>query len=606
MQSCTTDFEKAVWLHDWILDHADYDYSYSYCSAEGVLARGIGTCESYHKAYVMLLNKAGIATGRITGNGHVWTAVRMDGKWYQVDSTWDDMGAQYKGTYYEHMYFGLSDYIMGLVHSDHTSAVSGYESTSLENNYFIKTGMITQWSEPFVELVEQNIANGKTEFLLPVTSSMPNNFKNVIYNLVAYQLSTQNWSSKKVSASYKDDIITVKVQADLGELSSLTIIPPAKVLYKKGDAIDTTGLTVTANYINGSRLLHEDEYRIEGFDTNTAGTRTAIITYGGKNATFQYTVQDGQTSGNIYNGIDYSAVFDSTYYLSKYSDLKQAFGEDSSKALKHFVNVGMAEGRQARESFNVYTYMNRYADLKNAYGDDLKSYYLHYIRAGISEGRDGSGENGGSNPPPPAGSTTIYDGVDYSPVYDYNYYLAVYPDLKSAFHNNENAALQHFVNAGMAEGRQARESFNVYTYMNRYADLKNAYGNDLKSYYLHYIRIGITEGRDGSGESVGGNPTPPASSVTIYDGVDYSPLYDYNYYLAAYLDLKNAFHNNENSALQHFVNSGMQEGRQGKETFNVYTYMNRYVDLRNAFGNDLKKYYLHYMSNGLKEGRVGN
>ena len=92
---CTTDFEKALWLHDWIIDHANYDYSYTYCAPEGVLARGKGPCESYHSAYCMLLNKVGIASGRIEGNGHVWTAVKMDGEWYQIDSTWDDMGDDY-------------------------------------------------------------------------------------------------------------------------------------------------------------------------------------------------------------------------------------------------------------------------------------------------------------------------------------------------------------------------------------------------------------------------------------------------------------------------------------------------------------------------------
>ena len=610
MQSCTTDFEKALWLHDWILDHADYDYTYSYCSAEGVLARGKGTCEAYHRAYVMLLNKAGIATGRIEGNGHVWTAVRMDGKWYQVDSTWDDMGEQYKGSYYEHMYFGITDYITGLVHSDHTAAKPGYESTSLENNYFIKTGEITRWSDPFVALVNQNIASGSTEFSLPVTDSMPNNFKNVIYNLVAYQLSNQSWGNVELSASYKDNTITCKTGASLGELSSLTVTPPVKVLYQKGEAVDKTGLTVTANYVNGSKILREDEYRIEGFDTNTVGTRTATIIFGGKSAAFQYTVQEQQGLSNVYNGIDYSAVFDYTYYLSKYTDLKQAFGGDHSKALAHFVNTGMSEGRHAKESFNVYTYMNRYADLKNAYGDDLKSYYMHYINAGINEGRDGSGEisEGNPTPAPPTGSSAIYEGVDYSSVYDYNYYLASYADLKSAFSNNEKAALQHFVNTGMSEGRHAKESFNVYAYMNRYADLKTAFGNDLKKYYMHYINAGINEGRDGRGEAGGSTPTPtpPTSSATIYEGVDYASVYDYNYYLANYADLKSAFSNNDNAALQHFVNAGMSEGRQGKESFNVYAYMNRYADLRNAFGNNLKNYYLHYMNSGLQEGRVGN
>lgn len=208
---CTTDFEKALWMHDWMLDNADYDYSYKYCSAEGILARGMGTCEAYHRTYVKLLNKVGIQTGRITGNGHVWTAVKMDGEWYQVDSTWDDGGEANKGTFYEHMYFGLNDSIMGLVHSDHSSAVPGYESTSLENNYFIKTGQITQWSDPFVDEIKKNIADGKTEFELSVTNSMPAAYKNVIYNLVAYQLSQQTWDNTKIAVSYANDTLSCKL-----------------------------------------------------------------------------------------------------------------------------------------------------------------------------------------------------------------------------------------------------------------------------------------------------------------------------------------------------------------------------------------------------------
>lgn len=209
---CSTEFEKALWLHDWIIDHADYDFSYSYCSAEGVLARGEGTCESYHEAYVKLLNKVGIQTGRMVGNGHVWTAVKMDGQWYHIDSTWDDKGDSYKDTFYEHMYFGLTDDIISLVHDEHTAAIPGYEATALENNYFIKTGEITQWSDPFVETIRQNIAAGQTAFILPVSNSMPDSYKNVIYNLVAYQLSTEDWNSKEVEVSYSDNQLLCNVK----------------------------------------------------------------------------------------------------------------------------------------------------------------------------------------------------------------------------------------------------------------------------------------------------------------------------------------------------------------------------------------------------------
>lgn len=300
LKECSTEFEKALWLHDWIIDHAEYDNTYSYCSAEGVLARGTGTCESYHRAYVMLLNKVGIQTGRITGNGHVWTAVKMDGKWYQVDSTWDDMGEKLKGTYYEHIYFGLTDYITGLVHSDHKSSVAGYESTSLENNYFIRTGKIEQWSGQFADPIKKQLEQGNEEFTLSVTDSMPDNYKNVIYNLVAYQLSAQDWNGKKIAVSYTNNALIVKSDNSNDELLSLGIVPPSKKIYEKGEAVDTTGLKITAVYLGGTKIkvLDSNEYRIEGFNTNTVGNHTATVTYGGKSASFTYTVKEKQDSGN--------------------------------------------------------------------------------------------------------------------------------------------------------------------------------------------------------------------------------------------------------------------------------------------------------------------
>ena len=52
--------------------------------------------------------------------------------------------------------------------------------------------------------------------------------------------------------------------------------------------------------------------------------------------------------------------------------------------------------------------------------------------------------------------TTVYDGVDYAAVYDYDYYHSHYPDLQDAFGDNDVAFLEHFVLCGMAEGRQAQ------------------------------------------------------------------------------------------------------------------------------------------------------
>lgn len=84
---------------------------------------------------------------------------------------------------------------------------------------------------------------------------------------------------------------------------------------------------------------------------------------------------------------------------------------------------------------------------------------------------------------------------------------------------------------------------------------------------------------------------------------DYALVFDAQYYYRNYADLRIAFGNDKNKLLNHFINYGMKEGRQGIDTFNVRVYQANNADLRKAFGNDLKKYYEHYIKYGYKEGR---
>ena len=92
-------------------------------------------------------------------------------------------------------------------------------------------------------------------------------------------------------------------------------------------------------------------------------------------------------------------------------------------------------------------------------------------------------------------STTVYNGIDYSPVYNYSYYKQKYSDLQKAFKNDKTAYFKHFCTYGMKEGRQAIATFNVQKYRSYYADLRKAFGNDLPAYYKHYIQYGKKEGR---------------------------------------------------------------------------------------------------------------
>lgn len=357
--------------------------------------------------------------------------------------------------------------------------------------------------------------------------------------------------------------------------------------------------SMLTNQLNASSLSKYGKIWLANYTTKSS--------YNGEYAAWQYSSQ-GRVSGidgyvdcdfwygesdTIYQGVDYSKIYNYEYYISQNVDLKQAFGNDRRKAIEHFVNAGMTEGRQAKQDFNVYTYKNRYADLRKTFGSDLKSYYMHYMYSGEKEGRDGSGTSKLINP------ITEYKGVDYSAIYDYSYYIEKYPDIRNALGNDDVAVLKHFVEAGMIEGRQGNNIFNVYTYKNRYSDLRVAFQNNLKSYYLHYVNNGRKEGRSGNGNSAIINP------ITVYEGIDYSLVYNYTYYINKYADIKRVYGDNDVVVLEHFVKSGMNEGRQGNAEFNVQVYKNKYVDLQIAYGNDLKKYYMHYIKTGKNEGRLG-
>lgn len=157
-----SEYDMALWLHDWTLDQLEYDRNLNWCSAESGLTRHQGTSESYQRIYSKLLDAAGIANGRITGNGHTWNAVKIDGKWCQMDLTWDDTSDNWYGDLDQrHLYFGLTDELMAIAHSDHTANYQkddyAYRSTDLSNNYFVRNGRAEEWAEKYADRVQQHL-----------------------------------------------------------------------------------------------------------------------------------------------------------------------------------------------------------------------------------------------------------------------------------------------------------------------------------------------------------------------------------------------------------------------------------------------------------------
>ena len=176
---CSSDYDRALALHDWLVTHTAYDNSYTHYGSEGVLFHGTGVCNAYTLTYSRLLSAVGVssmtvsgtATDRNTGNtgGHAWTLVKLDGVWYHVDTTWDDPIPDGRE---RHTYFCLTDAQMAVDHSWDTSAypaangsaittAAAVATLSLEDEAEDEASVMSLEDEEAVETNEDSDDHGK-------------------------------------------------------------------------------------------------------------------------------------------------------------------------------------------------------------------------------------------------------------------------------------------------------------------------------------------------------------------------------------------------------------------------------------------------------------
>lgn len=298
------DYDRALWLNDWLVENTKYDSSLTYCSAEGVFNRGLGTCEGYHEAYTMLLNKAGIETRRVDdfGDAHVWTGIKLNGNWYNVDTTWNDTGDYTRNDLdLQRLYFALPSGIIQKVHPKWDGQYSiqypdraTFDANSFVDNYFIHSGEIAQYVSPYTAesgsySVKSKLASKVTSFDLPVEkSSWPDNYKNVIYSLVAYQLGTQNWGDGiKVNVGYSDGSLHFQATYD-GSIPSVSLTD-AVVMDLDNQTYSGSALTPKPTVVLGGKTLVEGtDYQLSYENNVNASvldkTKPAAVIIQGKGA----------------------------------------------------------------------------------------------------------------------------------------------------------------------------------------------------------------------------------------------------------------------------------------------------------------------------------
>ncbi len=117
LESCTP-FERALRVHDALALSVSYghekDRPIQYNTIEGPLAMGKGVCGGMARAYVYLMNLAGVFCIEVHGDIiqsdgspalHAWNIIHVDGCCHHVDLTWNDND----DAYLSHAYFAVSD-----------------------------------------------------------------------------------------------------------------------------------------------------------------------------------------------------------------------------------------------------------------------------------------------------------------------------------------------------------------------------------------------------------------------------------------------------------------------------------------------------------------
>ncbi|WP_054956900.1 transglutaminase domain-containing protein [Paenibacillus dakarensis] len=94
------DHEKVKVINDWVILNLKYDTSLQKYTAYDGLSSGSTVCQGYSLLTYKLLKEAGIpnkivegtayAEGNPGGQLHAWNLVLLDGKWYHLDTTWND------------------------------------------------------------------------------------------------------------------------------------------------------------------------------------------------------------------------------------------------------------------------------------------------------------------------------------------------------------------------------------------------------------------------------------------------------------------------------------------------------------------------------------
>lgn len=229
------DIQKVVYIYDLLRRQIKYNYNRKEASINirslRVLLSDSGVCAGYATVFKDLMDRQGIKCEYISGNGHAWNIVTIDGKIYPVDVTWGH-GRFAEGKHDNYDFLGQNKTMFNQKHiPDSKDPNKGYQSklstinkkiieklsiiNAVEKNYESTTYYYTRNDKTkfIVSQIGQQVIDGETYYRYCYTELNPDNTKKapiILYsetNLALIELSKRK--KNHMPKGYEENVINV-------------------------------------------------------------------------------------------------------------------------------------------------------------------------------------------------------------------------------------------------------------------------------------------------------------------------------------------------------------------------------------------------------------
>ena len=168
------DYDREFAVYRWLILNNDYERSSgpesTTAQADAALCNGRAQCSGYAAALSLLLRHMGIPcieVSTIDEQDHQWNKVKINGRWYNCDVTWDDPDGPGAGQ--QTFEPGQNEYLPYLNVPDrmmtgHTPNMPGFtlpECKDLTDNYAVREGAYIPPGEHAAGIIRTMIINGR-------------------------------------------------------------------------------------------------------------------------------------------------------------------------------------------------------------------------------------------------------------------------------------------------------------------------------------------------------------------------------------------------------------------------------------------------------------